>query len=221
MLRRILALAALFVFAARAQAAIVWTGFPSGPVLVGQTYGVAFYDSPTSQPPPDMTVRLYKNGVLVSQAPVSTSYTTEESTAGTITYLAVSYTGQQASRTVTVVAANQPPIGWLDGVSDQAFHGQPVYASGWAADNEMGAPVTRVDIYIDGVDCGDATLGGDRPDVAAAYARSDYRSSGWSWNMNTASLSLGDAYDHRGRCGFPRCRLHFAGIEELSRGDRP
>jgi len=62
---------------------------------------------------------------------------------------------------------------------------------GWAADIEDGAPVARVEVRIDGVPVGDATLGGARQDIANAYGRQDFLNCGWSLSVNIGNLSLG------------------------------
>src|SRR5207248_439080 len=49
-----------------------------------------------------------------------------------------------------------------------------VHISGWAADKEDGAPVARVQVLLDGVAIGNATLGLSRPDVT------NYLNSGWA-----------------------------------------
>lgn len=102
---------------------------------------------------------------------------------------------------------NQPPFGACDYTHANVAQNGNLYGSGWAVDNEMGAPVTRVDILIDGNDVGDASLGGDRLDVANAYGRSDFRYSGWSFNYNIGWLSVGThsvefrAWDSNGASG--------------------
>lgn len=100
--------------------------------------------------------------------------------------------------------ANQAPIGVCDYAHSSVTAGGNLHGSGWAADNEMGAPITRVDILVDGNDVGDATLGGDRSDVANAYGRSDYQYSGWSFNWGVGGLAAGThslefrAWDNQG-----------------------
>src|SRR5207237_2287778 len=56
---------------------------------------------------------------------------------------------------------------------------------------EDGAPVSRVQVRIDGVAVGNATLGFSRPDVASAYGDNRYTNSGWRFSYNVASLALG------------------------------
>jgi hypothetical protein len=92
---------------------------------------------------------------------------------------------------VTIASGNAAPFGARDYTSATVTPGGNVIANGWAVDPEMGAPITRVDIMVNGNDVGDATLGGQRPDVATAYSRPDYHYSGWDVSWSTASLSPG------------------------------
>jgi hypothetical protein len=87
--------------------------------------------------------------------------------------------------------ANQAPLGVCDFSQSTVPRGANLQGNGWAADHEMGAPVSRVDILVNGVDVGDASLGGYRPDVANFYGRSDFTYSGWSFTWNTGGLSAG------------------------------
>ncbi len=100
--------------------------------------------------------------------------------------------------------ANQPPMGICDYSQSSVPLGANLQGNGWAADNEMGAPITRVDILVDGVDVGDASLGGYRPDVASFYGRSEFTNSGWSFSWSTGGLPAGThslefrAWDNQG-----------------------
>ncbi len=69
--------------------------------------------------------------------------------------------------------------------------GATLFVRGWAADTATGAPVQSVTVLVDGIGAGNATLGISRPDVAQAYNRSDFTNSGWSFQMSTAALSVG------------------------------
>jgi hypothetical protein len=100
------------------------------------------------------------------------------------------------AKTITV-ASNLPPFGWMDEAKDAADGDAAIpqngnlFVRGWAVDNEDAAPVTRVEIRIDGVAVGNATLGSARQDIANAYGRQDFLASGWSLNVNIGNLSLG------------------------------
>jgi uncharacterized repeat protein (TIGR02543 family) len=100
--------------------------------------------------------------------------------------------------TLTVTPAS--PVGSFDGVSpNPVTQGLTISGSGWAADAQMGAPLSSVQILVDGGGSGsfNANLGGYRPDVQSANASwghwspHDVTSSGWSFNFSTASLSPG------------------------------
>lgn len=114
----------------------------------------------------------------------------------------------QSAGSWNYVTVNPPPNQAPWGVRDYN-HGSVsqygnLHASGWAVDNEQGAPITRVDILIDGNDVGDANLGGYRPDVADAYGRSDFTYSGWNFDYGIGGLGVGThslelrAWDNQG-----------------------
>jgi hypothetical protein len=65
-----------------------------------------------------------------------------------------------------------------------------VLINGWAADPLTGAPVTRVQVTIDGDrNLGNATLGIPRPDVVAVTHNFAYYNSGWSFTYPAAGLA--------------------------------
>jgi hypothetical protein len=66
--------------------------------------------------------------------------------------------------------------------------GTSASVAGWAFDN---VGVDSVQVYVDGVLRGTATLGGSRPDVAAAYPYVAPDNSGWSYALDTTALSNG------------------------------
>ncbi len=155
----------------------------------GEGYSVVAVSPPTG-PGPYPTVRIYKNGVKVAEGQTGVGYGTSDTGPATVTWLATSTNAPSVTKTTTVLApANTAPIGSFDSLTASVTEGKTIYANGWAADNEMGSPITRVDVYLDGVDVANATLGGVRADVANAYGRSDYTNSGWSWSFNTSGLS--------------------------------
>ena len=69
--------------------------------------------------------------------------------------------------------------------------GDPLRIEGWAAGPEEGAPLSRVELRIDGVAVGNATLGLLRPDVAAAFGRFEFVRSGWVLTVNVGRLVKG------------------------------
>jgi hypothetical protein len=119
------------------------------------------------------------------------------SSPGTYTVTVYSPAGGQysasnvATATVTV-APNSPPIGSFDGANPSSlYQNQTISAGGWAADPEMGAPVSSVAISVDGSFVGYASLGGQRQDVVNAYGRQDYLNSGWNFSWNIGNLAAG------------------------------
>jgi hypothetical protein len=69
--------------------------------------------------------------------------------------------------------------------------GATLHVFGWAADTASGAPVQSATVLIDSIGVGTATLGSSRLDVASAFGRSDFTNSGWSFQISTNGLSLG------------------------------
>jgi RHS repeat-associated protein len=106
-----------------------------------------------------------------------------------------------ATPTITVTAENQP-IGSLESAQDHTSglttiaQGGTLDISGWAASPDFtpGSPVNKVELRIDGILQGTATLGGSRPDIATAYGRSDYTNSGWSGSFTIGNLAAGTHY---------------------------
>src|SRR6185437_7237112 len=84
----------------------------------------------------------------------------------------------------TVIA--NPPIGTVDRAVDSTTgvsvvgQSDQILITGWAADPQQGAPVTQVQILIDGNVIGNATLGLVRPEIAAFYNNPAYTTSGWT-----------------------------------------
>jgi hypothetical protein len=111
--------------------------------------------------------------------------------------------------TVTVTPAY--PVGSFDGVVPTSVtQGQTISGSGWAADAQMGAPLSSVQILVDGGANGSfsASLGGSRPDVQSAnlswghWSPNNLTNSGWGFSYSTGGLSQGThtftavAYDY-------------------------
>jgi surface antigen len=99
--------------------------------------------------------------------------------------------------TKTITVANQPPFGSLDMVGDQLNGSSTIPQAdvvaivGWAADTQQGAPVSQVQVLIDGAVVGNATLGLSRPDVSTAYNNSAYANSGYSFVYAGGYLTKG------------------------------
>lgn len=103
------------------------------------------------------------------------------------------------------------PAGSFDGVAPgSVVQGQAISGSGWALSPQLGAPLSLVQIRVDGGTNGtfSAILGGSRPDVQTAntswgqWSPYNVTNSGWSFTYNTAGLSPGShsftavAYDN-------------------------
>jgi RHS repeat-associated protein len=103
-----------------------------------------------------------------------------------------------------------PPFGYIENAvnngsgSSSIPQGGLIRSLGWAADTEDGAPVAKIELLLDGNALGLATLGGSRPDVAAAYSRSDFTNSGWNFTGSIGNVAPGThtisavAYDWSG-----------------------
>jgi hypothetical protein len=89
-----------------------------------------------------------------------------------------------------------PPFGSLDSARDSLTKSTTVAQSdsivvrGWAADQVDGAPLSNVNVYIDGILAGKPTLGIARPDVATAKGAA-YLDSGFQLSYSAAGLALG------------------------------
>lgn len=95
-----------------------------------------------------------------------------------------------------ITVATDAPFGNTDSSrgSDNTTNvpqGTNLFTRGWAADKVDGAPVARVEVRIDNVSIGNASLGYSRPDVAQAYNDQRYLNSGWQLNYNIGNLSPG------------------------------
>lgn len=181
-------------------AVTVWfSSAPSSAVNSGVSYTVA---ATASMPGGTGTVTMYKNSGFVASNAGSTEFSVNYPTSDTghqvVEYHAVAYDSVNGGATadawayVTVNAANSAPTGWFDFASSSVPVNGLLTVTGWAVDNEMGAPVARVDILIDGNDVADAELRGHRLDVANALGRPDYLYSGWTKSVNIGALSVGN-----------------------------
>jgi hypothetical protein len=100
---------------------------------------------------------------------------------------------------ITVATITAPPFGYLDTVADSVTGsttvGQldSVVVKGWAADQVDGAPLSNVNVYVDGNPvalAGPPILGGARPGVAAAYGAA-YLNSEFQLTFSASTLALG------------------------------
>ncbi len=182
--------------------AIQWTAPTT--VASGTSYTVSALDTPDGSYHGQGTTTIYKNGAFFASGTPMAAATTTDTGNKTVTYTVVGWSGATSSRTVTITSPNQPPSACFDYASPSIPQGTNLNVWGWATDEEMGAPIARVDVLIDGVDKADATLGGDRNDVANHFARTDFRYSGWNAYVSTTGLSIGThtvsivAWDNQG-----------------------
>jgi RHS repeat-associated protein len=134
----------------------------------------------------------------------------------TVTAAAYDSSGNQTilnSYTISVVANSNSYTGNLESVANASNSGSnsitmggSITASGWAAepDQNPGAPLSRVEIDIDGQYLGLATLGIARPDVKTTTGRSDYLDSGFSFTGPITNVDPGEheiearVYTHSG-----------------------
>jgi hypothetical protein len=65
---------------------------------------------------------------------------------------------------------------------------------GWAADVQQGAPVARIELYIDRLHVADGLLGLARPDVEQYFHRDDFANSGWQVEIPLHQLTDGYHY---------------------------
>lgn len=95
--------------------------------------------------------------------------------------------------------------GWIDGVVGAPVAGGKVVVGGWAADRVAGAPVSKVEVLLDGKNVGTATVGVERKDVAKTIGRDSYVRSGWNAVVDLTGVAPGPhkigavAYDAAGR----------------------
>lgn len=98
--------------------------------------------------------------------------------------------------------------GGLTGVIDlNEVRDRALVIEGWAADEKHGAPVARVQVFVDNLPAGDAALNLPRPDVRDNTGRDDFLASGWRLQLDASRFSPGEhrvtavAYN---RLGTPR-----------------
>jgi hypothetical protein len=93
---------------------------------------------------------------------------------------------------VATPAAPPPGVeGWLEGVVGTPVAGSKVVVGGWAADRNAGAPVTKVEVLLDGKVVATANLGVERPDVAKTVGRDSYTRAGWNAVLDLAGVAPG------------------------------
>jgi hypothetical protein len=78
----------------------------------------------------------------------------------------------------------------IDRIDGTLVTGGYLTVTGWAAD-PVGVPVEKIELFLDGVQPGEAELGGYRPDVLQHFARADYLWSGWTGTLDLAGIKPG------------------------------
>ncbi|MGH7996500.1 MAG: hypothetical protein ACREFX_09130 [Opitutaceae bacterium] len=110
------------------------------------------------------------------------------------------YNPSAAEGPYTLTVTPVSPVGAFDTVSPASLAaGAELAGSGWAADAQMGAPLSSVQVLIDGGSEGSFTAvpGGSRPDVQAAnitwgaWSPKDLTDSGWSFEWTVPELAPG------------------------------
>lgn len=107
----------------------------------------------------------------------------------TIIVAETSKDGSQNTLTpLTIAVNNKAAIGYIDSLTDNQQVGGIVNVNGWAIDYNA---VSYIQIYVDGIVNGVAVYGYERSDVAAAYPEYNNKNSGFSYSLDTKSLSNG------------------------------
>jgi len=130
------------------------------------------------------------------------TYSAASLSVGTHTVTVIATNSQGFSTTfgplsISVTAVKTPPVGNLDYAMDAltasstVLRSDPLYIGGWAADSGDNGPATSVQVLIDGVAVGYATLGQARPDVASYFGKPTWLNSGWSLVISASTLTVG------------------------------
>ncbi|MGX7418998.1 N-acetylmuramoyl-L-alanine amidase [Carnobacterium gallinarum] len=106
----------------------------------------------------------------------------------TIKVTAVANSGKIESQSFSVVKPDMPIKVYVDAPVEKATVINAVTVRGWAL-AESG--VSAVNILVDGKVQGKATLGTSRPDVATAFPQYKESKAGYSYQLNTSTLSVG------------------------------
>ena len=147
-------------------------------------------------------VAAYFNKPAYANSGFTMTYSVASLAVGTHAVTVVATNSQGISTTlgplsITVTAVKTPPVGNLDiavdavTVSTTVLQSDPLYVSGWAASPTDNGSATSVQIQIDGVGVGYATLGLARPDVAAYFNKPAWANSGWVFVISASSLTSG------------------------------
>jgi hypothetical protein len=100
-----------------------------------------------------------------------------------------------SSLTFNIQSTSPPPTVAIDSPLVNSVVSGVINVSGWAIDNATsagGTPIASVQVSVDGTMVGNATYGGARPDVCAAFpSRPNCPNVGYSFSLNTSGLSSG------------------------------
>ena len=94
------------------------------------------------------------------------------------------------------IPAGQSVVGFLDMVDGKPTlsgqDGRELHMSGWAACADSKSPLSKVDLLVDQRTMATVTPAYPRPDVAAAYGRSDFEKSGWKSSISVRGVDVGE-----------------------------
>jgi len=148
-------------------------------------------------------VSTYYNNTKYAKSGFSFIYPAYQLKGGTHTVTVVGINSHSVSttlgpRTITVTVVNRPPVGNLEKAVDSVTGKASVskskgalWISGWAADYQDNGPAKQVQILMDGVAVGNATLGVARTDVESSFKNPAMLNTGYILTMPATSLSVG------------------------------
>ena len=91
---------------------------------------------------------------------------------------------------------SEPILGFLDMRDGKptlfATEGSELEVSGWTACSVPGSTLSEVIVLVDGMPRGKVHIFSSRPDVAAAFGRSDFEMSGWRTAISLAGFKVGE-----------------------------
>ena len=94
------------------------------------------------------------------------------------------------------IPAGQSVVGFLDTLDGKPTlfvqHESELHTSGWAACADSKSPLSKVDLLVDQRTMATVTPAYPRPDVAAAYGRSDFEKSGWKSSFSIRGVDVGE-----------------------------
>jgi hypothetical protein len=88
-------------------------------------------------------------------------------------------------------STDQNPVCAINRIDGAVSTGGFLSITGFAVDPQRGAPVEKVEVFLDGALTGESSLSGLRPDVATHFHRRDYLWSGWSASASLEGVRAG------------------------------